>query len=649
MGRKRSSDDVEPNPDHGDLQELTARLAWLAERLGAAIAETPVAPSGPADPPQAGGRLASLALAFSLDAVDVDLIVVAASPDLDARFETLYRHRHEGSRRPTVGTAFDVLGLSTLDHSARARLDVRSALVRHGLVRLGDPEVPFLGRPLQADERVVAHLLGDDRVDARVSPLLVPTVAVELPEATNLAAAIAAGMWVSWIRERPGTSGYALGAAACASLGIPAITVDLARLAPGSGLADVLTDAAREAALRGSALIVGPTDPSRDRAALTSLEAPPCPVLLVGDRTWDVRWCPVPVYLADAVPVPLPVRSEVWTSVLDDIGLKADDQLLDELAGFRLHPDQIVAAASMTAAQAVGDDLVTRDHLGVGLRAQSAGDIEALASRLVPRARFEDLVVADETLQELRGIVTRVRTFDLVRRRWGLGGARQSGLGVTALFAGPSGTGKSLGAEVLAGELGVELYTIDLSQVVDKFIGETEKNLDRIFAAAQRVNGVLLFDEADALFGKRTSVSDAHDRHANVEVAYLLQRMESFDGVAVLATNLAANLDDAFQRRIDVICPFDPPDEEQRRHLWRLHIPAELPRTDDVDLDWLATSMETTGGVIRNACLQAAHVAAGEDRPVCMADLVLATVREQRKLSRVVSAEALGEFAHLLD
>jgi SpoVK/Ycf46/Vps4 family AAA+-type ATPase len=183
---------------------------------------------------------------------------------------------------------------------------------------------------------------------------------------------------------------------------------------------------------------------------------------------------------------------------------------------------------------------------------------------------------------------------------------------------------------------------------VDKYIGETEKNLDRIFAEADRVNGVLLFDEADAIFGKRSEVRDARDRYANVEVAYLLQRMERFDGLAILTTNLRANLDDAFTRRIDVIVDFPMPEEEDRLALWRLHLPPELPQSDELDLKFMAERFRLSGGNIRNICVTAAYFAAEAERPVAMADLVRATDREYRKLGRLTVESEFGEYLDLV-
>lgn len=230
-----------------------------------------------------------------------------------------------------------------------------------------------------------------------------------------------------------------------------------------------------------------------------------------------------------------------------------------------------------------------------------------------------------------------------------MGHTTARGRGISALFAGDSGTGKTMSAEVLAGDLGFDLYVIDLSTVVDKYIGETEKNLDRIFTEADRVNGVLLFDEADALFGKRSEVKDARDRYANVEVAYLLQRMELFDGIAVLTTNLRANVDEAFTRRLDAIVDFPLPEEQDRLRLWDRNLPAPLPRGDDLDLPFLAHQFRISGGSIRNVCVSAAYFAAAGDRPIGMTDLIRATEREYRKLGRLTVEAEFGPYTHLLE
>src|SRR6185369_196447 len=235
----------------------------------------------------------------------------------------------------------------------------------------------------------------------------------------------------------------------------------------------------------------------------------------------------------------------------------------------------------------------------------------------------------------IRELTARARHRDTVLGEWGMGGGNSRRLGITGLFAGDSGTGKTMSAEVLAGDLGFDLYVIDLSTVVDKYIGETEKNLDKIFTEADRVNGVLLFDEADALFGKRSEVKDARDRYANVEVAYLLQRMESFDGLAILTTNLRANVDEAFIRRLDAIVDFALPEEEHRKLLWERNLPPRVPRDEDIDIEFLAKRFKLSGGDIRNICVAAAFLAAAGGRSVSMTDLIRATEREYQKLGRL--------------
>ncbi len=257
-------------------------------------------------------------------------------------------------------------------------------------------------------------------------------------------------------------------------------------------------------------------------------------------------------------------------------------------------------------------------------------------------------MLPSDVMEQLRELAARARYRATVFREWGLGSTSR-GDGLTALFAGDSGTGKTLSAEVVAGSLGLDLYIVDLSSVVDKYIGETEKNLDRVFDGATGVNGVLLFDEADALFGKRSEVRDAHDRYANVETAYLLQRMEAFDGIAILTTNLRANLDEAFTRRLDAVVDFPIPDERMRRRLWRLHLRPGLPVEDGVDLDFLAVRFPLSGGNIRNVVLSAAHRAAARGGRVSTEDLVRSVDREYRKLGHLSTETEFGPWLRILD
>jgi hypothetical protein len=292
-----------------------------------------------------------------------------------------------------------------------------------------------------------------------------------------------------------------------------------------------------------------------------------------------------------------------------------------------------------TAYPAVGGDL------DAAVRRLAAGRIDRLARRVRPERTWDDLVLPPDRLAQLKELAARYRNRATVYGDWGFRPAPSAG--VVALFAGPSGTGKTLAAEILAGDLALELYKLDLAAVVSKYIGETEKNLDQVFDAAAAGNVVLFFDEADALFGKRTEVSDAHDRYANIETAYLLQRLESYDGVVVMATNLSKNIDIAFLRRLHAMVEFPIPEEAERRRLWERNLMPGAP-VKDVDLEFLARQFTLTGGSIRNAALTAAFLAAEAGTPITMATLVLGLRREFQKLGRLVPASDFGPYSDLV-
>jgi hypothetical protein len=292
-----------------------------------------------------------------------------------------------------------------------------------------------------------------------------------------------------------------------------------------------------------------------------------------------------------------------------------------------------------TAYPAVGNDL------DAAVRRLAAGRIDRLARRVRPERTWGDLVLPPDRLAQLKELAARYRNRPTVYGRWGFRPSPSAG--VVALFVGPSGTGKTLAAEILAGDLALELYKLDLAAVVSKYIGETEKNLDQIFDAAAAGNVVLFFDEADALFGKRTEVSDAHDRYANVETAYLLQRLESYEGVVVLATNLAKNIDVAFLRRLHATVEFPVPEEPERRRLWEANLVPGAP-VEDVDLAFLARQFAITGGSIRNAALASAFLAAEACTPITMDTVILALRREFQKLGRLVTPSDFGRYSELV-
>ena len=596
-------------------------------------------------------RLPALAGRFGLDPLDVELLLAAIAPDLDPAFEKLYGYLNNDvtRRRVSVGLALEMCGASLADGRARSRLAAGSPLVDGLLVNVEDGDRPMLSRALRVPDRVVAHLLGDDRPDRLLSPLLVAPAPWPGEPGPALAGALDAGVDLLYVQEAPGTAGLSYLASAFAATGRPVVVVDLALLTTGDDL-DVLAQvAAREARLGGRALVGIHVDALSDRgpASVRRWAELPGLVALTGSRAWDPRWSRRPPLLLDAPALSDGARLASWAGALGEFPPAYD--LRRSVGAFRLTPEQVEIAARAAAQRAATRNATAGpDDLQAGARAQNAAGLEHLARRIAPRATWEDLVLPRVVEAQLRALAGRVRQRSRVLDDWRLASAASRGRGVTVLFAGDSGTGKTMSAEVVARSLGLDLYVIDLSTVVDKYIGETEKNLDRIFAEADRVNGVLLFDEADAIFGKRSEVKDARDRYANVEVAYLLQRMEQFEGVAILTTNLRANVDEAFLRRIDVLVEFSVPDPEARARLWAKQLRPQVPVTGDIDLAFLANSFEFSGGNIRNVVLAAAFEAAEADEAVSMAHLVRATAAEYRKLGRLtVEAEFGRYFAEL--
>jgi len=635
---------------------------------------------GAADAAEGAGadfRLRRLARNFRLDEIDIELLLIAMAPDVDVRFERLYGYLQDdvSRRRASIGLGLELCLLPSSGAYARSRLAPGAPLVDEYLVLVEESERPVLTRSLRVPDRVTAHLLGSDLPDAVVAALQAfplppggggsgwrgPAVTAlvrwmrDVPPSTQTPSPLAGegrggGSKLAYIRERPGASGAALASSAFQQVGRPTLALDLERLRTEDDLATVAALTAREAGMTGAGVVAGPIEVliARGLPAVRAFSEMASMVVLVGARSWDPAWARDVPFLIDA-PVPdAAQRAELWRRNLDGDTPPGLD-LAGTMAQFRLTAEQVHRAARAARMEAHAREApLDENELKAGARAQNAAGLERLARRIEPAVGFADLVLPPDAMAQLKELLTRARYREQVLDVWKMGGPSARRRGLTALFAGPSGTGKTMAAEVLAGELGLDLYAVDLATVVDKYVGETEKNLDRIFAEAERINGVILFDEADALFGKRSEVSDAHDRYANVEVAYLLQRMELFEGIAILATNLRANLDEAFTRRLDSLVDFPEPEEEYRRRLWERSLGTAMPRADDLDLAFLAESFKLAGGGIRNIVVAAAYAAAEHGHPLSMADLIRATQREYLKMGRLCVESEFGPYYYLL-
>ncbi|MEV7533396.1 AAA family ATPase [Streptomyces hydrogenans] len=638
------------DPDPDDAFRGLYLTEEAVERLLDAPRSFPLPePTGRAAP---DSRLGALARDFDLSALDVDLLLIALLPDLDDRFESFYGYLNDDvtRRRPSAGLALGLCGMPHADREARARLGERAPLRAGGLLLVEDRDRPFLGRALRVPDRVTAYLLGDDTPDPRLADVRAPWEAIRgVGDPAPLARFLFSdSSGLVYLQEDQGGAGTALAASALEAADRTVLAVDLARLAEDPAPAEAVRCLLREARLTGAGLVCAPVDAvARERPGLLrAVTDLPVPVVMVGRLPWDAAWSTAPPLLLRAPRVDPEARAALWhESAAEEVSLPVQDLL----SPFLLTPEQVVRAAKAAVQKArVEAAPLSADHVRQGARAQNAAGLDRLARRIEPTVTWQDLVLPPDTETQLRELTSRARHRDHVLGTWSMrpGGGR--GRGVAALFAGDSGTGKTMSAEVIAADLGLDLYTVDLATVIDKYVGETEKNLERIFTEAAGVNGVLLFDEADAVFGKRSDVKDAHDRYANVESAYLLQRMDSFDGLAILATNLRANLDDAFTRRLDLIIDFPVPDAPQRLTLWDRTLGPNLPRATDLDLDFCAEAFELSGGNIRSIAVTAAYLAAEAGTCLTMSMLIHAIQREYQKLGRLTLASEFGRYSALL-
>jgi len=588
----------------------------------------------------ADAALEDVAGLFGLDEPSAALLAVAQLAELhpSAHLLTGVLSGAAGAGRPTVALACELAGLAPADLATARRLAASGRLRRTGLLELEGDE-PLPGRRLRLPARVAARLLGVEDVPPGLDRLLVAPVPADAPGSAAVADALRAGEPLVWVHAPLGTAGTAAAVGACRDLDVDVLVADLellptspaAPLDPGV-VREVVRDLALEAALRGAVLVLAGAQVAGPH--ITELDTAIVPVVAVGRTAWDARWRPTLPASVRAGRLTTAGRAEQWERLLGP-GVATRDVL-----ALRLAPEQIdtVARRALADAHLVGADEPDAPTVRAAARRLSAAGATR-SSAPGGGASLDDLVLPPRTRREVERLVGWVRDRDDVLALGDLHGKGGKGTGISALFSGSPGTGKTLAAHVVADTLGADLYQVDLSAVVDKYIGETEKNLERVFAHAESLGAVLFFDEADSLFGSRSAVTDARDRYANQEVSYLLQRMEASEGVTILATNLRGNLDPAFARRLHFMVHFPDPDEPTRARLWEHHL-SQLPTTsadDPVDVALLARTLELAGGDIRNVVLAAAYDAVAERRPVAMQDLVVAAAREVAKLGRRIT------------
>ncbi len=602
--------------------------------------------------------LARLATRFGLSEFETDLLLFAIAPELSLKYETLYAYLNNDITRkyPTVDLALRLLdGLG--DASRRAALSICGRLFVLGFLDWLEPSESRSGlaQGFVASPPTVHYLLDLPLADARLPDAvrIIPPLTVDL-ELFSASARAAVHEFSARHPLRPGLvictgetpiEQFAAARLYTASHGQGVLTLPLSVLTreTGGGWSTLRTRVYLVALLSDATVVVFdelggyPREPAPHTQLTQQIRELASSGLTVfwavpHDAPWaegiaDLSYLELHLPQASADD-----RATTWTSALRSLGVKPDILFVDNLAERFSLPSSRIAAAAETAARYQADDpAMLHDALWQAARRHSTQSLGQLASRVVKPHRYEHLVLPDTTLRQVREIAAAIAQRERVYGRWRMAERTGRGNGLMILFAGASGTGKTMTASVIANDLGVDLYRIDLATVVSKYIGETEKNLDRIFSAARHSNGILFFDEADALLGKRSEVKDAHDRYANIEIAYLLQKMEEHEGVVILATNLAKNLDQAFSRRMHYVIDFPKPDAVLRERLWRGMFPPAAPLGEDVDFRFLAEQFETSGGEIQMISLDAAFLASAGRQVIGMAEIVQAMARHQQK------------------
>ncbi len=614
-----------------------------------------------------------LAETFGLAGFDLDVILLALAPEIDLRYERLYAYLQDDvtRKRPTVDLALNLFASDAAEKLAlRSRFAPDAPLERHELMRIfPDPNMaqpPLLAHYLKLDEQIVRLLLGQSQLDSRLADfarLTVPTAPATNAEfgVTTLEGRLAALAThpkkdqrpLRLYFEGPETSGKLCAVDAVArAIGARVLTINLERaVETARDLPALLRVAFREAWLGGSVLFLDGVDAVRRdersaawQALLERLTIHPCVVILSGVQPWLPCGRAVGMLALRFNVLDRPAAARAWEEQLKDSGLEVERDEIELLADrFRLTLNQIADAVACAAsrarleaavAPAPGELRVGIDELCAAARAESGHALGRLARKVEARYTWSDIILPDEQLEQIREVCNQARHWRRVFEDWGFSRKLSLGKGLNVLFSGPPGTGKTMAAEVIASELKLDLYKIDLSQVVSKYIGETEKNLDRIFSAAENSNAILFFDEADALFGKRSEVKDSHDRYANIEIGYLLQKMEEYEGIAILATNVKHHIDEAFVRRMQAVIEFPFPEEAERRRVWQVAFPEEAPVSRDVDFGALARAVRLAGGNIKNIARLAAFLAVSDGGVIAMPHLVKASRREYQKLGR---------------
>ena len=650
-------------PPFGDpLDQLRHELAWLDRRLAAHVAALRAAgrfnddplrglyiadaeadallatPAGPAPNPllrhrvvldaravhSPGLPLGVIARNFNLDAIDRTALVIIAAPALDRRYASLFAFAHNDMARrlPTPDLLLALLGQDAL--AGLSRFGATAPLIRHGLAGFAEAETarPLADRGLCVDDRLAAALLGDTAPGPHLSP-----PPADLPAEPELSARVEAALVAGAtciVFEGPADAGqHAAAARAAAAHGLGLLIAE-------PDAADIAVPLAREARLAGAALFLTARAGGIERLAI-ALAEPGRPLFLAA-RTGALDIAAIaariPTTIIAVTAPPVQRRADWWRGGVDA------GRAIDFARQSRIGP----LAIAETLARQPAD-------IAAAIAARTGNRLPAIARRVAPRWQWDDLLLPTRQQKQLQELADTLAHWPRVITDWGFAARTPRPQNIVALFTGPSGTGKTMAASLIAAAAGLPLYRVDLAAIFDKYIGETEKQIDRLFEAADEAGAALVFDEADVMFGKRVETRTSNDHYANLSTAYLLQRIEDHDSLVVLTSNLPGNVDDAFARRLAARIDFPLPAAAERRRLWATAFPAATPLAPDLDLAAIADVFELSGGNIRNAAIAAAYRAAAENSAIGRRHLLGAIARELEKLGRAPIAADFGDLA----
>lgn len=624
-------------------------------------------------------RLTRLAELFQLSETEVDILLVCLALEFDLKYEKIYAYLQNDvtKKNPTVDLVMKILFPGN-DRRLPAwdLFSSESSLIYYRLIRFIKPdpqaEIPLLQRALKVDERIIRYILGSDVCDEKLvgwcnvcmparsfEDFLTEAGDPDNPVLTMKRLSCENNPAIMYLSGPAGTGKKHLVEAICRDLSRKILTVD-SRGIDNEKKEEMLLLILREAIIQESAVFFTYFDNllEEENAGVliylfNAFDKFPGWIFISATKSYEP---PVTsqnhrFFLQELHTPSYELRKRLWLQYLD--GLSTVDADIPALAtSFRFSGGQIINAIGHATGYAQrkwhGSVILAMEDFLYGCKAQSNRNLSGLAKRTKSRYRWDDIVLPPDTKLQLHEICDCIRSRGQVYTEWGFERKLSLGKGLNILFTGPSGTGKTMAADVIATEAGLDMYKIDLSSVVSKFIGETEKNLHKIFLEAETSNAILFFDEADALFGKRTEVRDAHDRYANIEINYLLQKMEESEGVIILASNFPRNIDEAFRRRMHFAVEFSQPDRDLREAIWRAIFPQEVPVDELLDYPFMS-KFKISGGNIKNIVVNAAFFASADEGIVTMKHIVRAIKREFQKMGKLYSKEEFEPYYHLVE